>query len=154
MTRPIRNSAKALIIRNGCVLAIRNIDADGDWYILPGGGQERGETLHDALRRECLEEIGALVTVGDLKLVREYIGRNHEFGDHDGDVHQVEFMFEGSIDTGYTPANGSAPDTHQTGVAWLPLDDLDRFRIYPAALKTVLKNGLAAALLAYMGDVN
>jgi hypothetical protein len=41
--KPIRNSAKAIVIRDGYLLSIRNRDADGDWYILPGGGQNHGD---------------------------------------------------------------------------------------------------------------
>lgn len=152
--RPIRNSAKAIIVRDDCVLMIRNVDAEGDWYLLPGGGQNPGETLPTALQRECLEETGALVEVGDLKLVREYIGRNHEFADHDGDVHQVEFMFECAVDPSYTPTTGATPDVYQTGVAWLPLSELARYRVYPSVLRRLLRSGIRGLSCDYVGDVN
>lgn len=100
----IRNSAKAIVIRDNCLLAIRNLDAQGDWYILPGGGQEHGETLPQALQRECLEELGTIVQVGTLKLVREYIAQNHEFANQDSQVHQMEFMFACEVPAGYTPS--------------------------------------------------
>ena len=151
---PIRNSAKAIIVRDGQLLAIRNKDSDGDWYILPGGGQNPGEPLTAALRRECYEEIGAEVKVGELKLLREYIGRNHEFAEHDAAAHQVEFMFECQIDKSYLARNGSVPDTYQTGVVWLPLSELERFRLYPKILCTLLKEGLQNSRCSYLGDVN
>ena len=50
-----RNSAKAVILKDNKLLAIEKVDRDGQWYLLPGGGQEFGETLIDALKRECLE---------------------------------------------------------------------------------------------------
>ena len=34
MERPIRNSAKALIIRDGKLAAVKLEDSDGMWYIL------------------------------------------------------------------------------------------------------------------------
>ena len=37
MSRSIRTSAKALVIRDGRMLAIRLHDQDGDFYIMPGG---------------------------------------------------------------------------------------------------------------------
>jgi hypothetical protein len=33
----IRDSAKAIIVRNGCVLLVGINDEDGEWYVLPGG---------------------------------------------------------------------------------------------------------------------
>ena len=151
---PIRNSAKAIIVRDGHLLAIRNRDPEGDWYILPGGGQNPGEPLKAALQRECLEEIAADVTVGELKLVREYIGRNHEFAEHDAATHQVELMFECHIADSYSARSGSRPDTYQTGVAWLPLSQLGRFRLYPRVLCTILREGVRNCPCAYLGDVN
>lgn len=152
--KPIRNSAKAIIIRDGCLLATRNVDEEGDWYLLPGGGQQPGETLTQALRRECQEEIGANVEIGDLKLVREYIGKNHEYADSDGDAHQVEFMFECRVSADYEPQNGHAADTYQTGVDWLPVSQLERYRLYPQRLKAALQENSADKKLAYLGDVN
>ncbi len=40
MSRQIRTSAKAVIIQNGKLLAIKLNDGKEEWYILPGGGQE------------------------------------------------------------------------------------------------------------------
>ena len=150
----VRNSAKAVIIHNERLLAIKNRDPEGDWYILPGGGQNHGETLHDALRRECREEIDAEVTIGPLLLIREYIGKNHEFAAEDSYLHQVEFMFQCQIDPRYSPVTGHIPDAYQTGVSWLPLSALDRYRLYPSVLRSVLKKGEAISGPVYLGDVN
>ncbi len=74
----LRNAAKALIQRDDRILITENIDDNGLWYILPGGGMEPcKETLLDALKRECQEEIGADVKVESLQFVREYITDNH-----------------------------------------------------------------------------
>lgn len=150
----MRNSAKAIIVRDGFLLAIKNIDPDGDWYILPGGGQRFGETLGEALKRECMEEAGACIRVGRLLLVREYIGKNHEFSDQDGEAHQIEFMFECKIVGDYSPLDGCLPDQHQTGVAWLPIAELEKHRLYPKVLSGILKRGFTSTTPAYLGDVN
>ena len=55
MSRSIRTSAKALVIRDGRMLAIRLHDQDGDFYIMPGGGQNAGELLPAAVEREVAE---------------------------------------------------------------------------------------------------
>jgi ADP-ribose pyrophosphatase YjhB (NUDIX family) len=88
-----RNSAKALIIEDNRLLAIQHAGVSGQYHALPGGGQRPFETLTDALKRECIEELGVHVDVGDLLFIREYIGKNHEFAEKDGDAHQIEFYF-------------------------------------------------------------
>ena len=40
MLRKIRASAKAVIIQNGKLLAIKLNDGKEEWYILSGGGQD------------------------------------------------------------------------------------------------------------------
>ena len=57
---PVRNSAKALVLHEGKILVNRCTSRFGDYYALPGGGQREGETLLEAVRRELLEETGAV----------------------------------------------------------------------------------------------
>lgn len=74
--KPIRNSVKAIIIKDGKILLNQCDFGDGKLsYIFPGGGQENGETFMEALQRECQEELGAQVKVYDLVWIREYIGK-------------------------------------------------------------------------------
>ncbi|HUK82026.1 MAG TPA: NUDIX domain-containing protein [Verrucomicrobiae bacterium] len=148
--KPIRNSIKAIIIRDRHVLLIKNVDREGFWYVFPGGGQNPGEDMFAALRRECFEETGLLISVGPLRLIREYIGKNHEFSKSDSDVHQVELYFECSIMSGSEPKNGEKKDSHQVYVEWVSLERLDSVRVYPK----VFQNGLHNFQTIYLGDVN
>ena len=50
-------------------------DRSGEFYLLPGGGQNHGETLKECLIRECYEELGVHVRVQKLLCTREYIGK-------------------------------------------------------------------------------
>ncbi len=153
--QPIRVSVKAIILDNNRILARRNRDSAGDWYSLPGGGQNPGESLSDALKRECFEEIDAEVNVGPIRLVRDYIGRNHEFSQKDADAHQVEIMFECELQGNYDPIVGYSPDVNQTGVVWLEIEGLSQYRIYPASLRDILQGGFVNSSGAlYLGDVN
>ena len=153
-TAGFRNSAKAIVVLDGRLLVTRHVDELGNWYLLPGGGQRFGETLVEAVMREALEETGARLRVGALKVVREYIGRNHEFADSDGHAHQLELMFECELDGDYRIGIGSRPDASQVGVAWLPIRELEQYRLYPKALIGILKQGLAGLTAVYLGDVN
>jgi len=61
-----RLSAHAVITdAAGRVLLLKADYGDQAWG-LPGGGLEPGETLHEALLRECREELGCEVTPGYL----------------------------------------------------------------------------------------
>jgi len=150
---PIRNSAKAIIIKEGHLLTIKHRDNEGPWFTLPGGGQDHGESLAQALERECQEEIDSSVHVGKLRYVREYIGKNHEFRGTDGDAHQVEFLFECHLKEDHFPGMGTNPDLGQVGIVWLPLAEIEGVRIYPKILKNLLvADGKEAEI--YLGDVN
>ncbi len=147
----IRLSVKAIVVRNDALLVLKMRDDDDDWFILPGGGQEVGETVHEAVRRECREEIGADVQVQSLRFIRDYIGRHHEFAATDGDVHQVELMFECTLVS--EPSAPTVPDQGQIGHAWLPLVDLASYRLYPRALVGVLARSPSTEPV-YLGDCN
>ena len=156
MSIRLRNSAKAVIVRDGELLVTRNRSADdpaGDWLLLPGGGQHPGETLTGALRREVAEETGYAVEPLRLLWIREYIGSRHEFALYDAGEHQIEFMFECRIVGSGEPQE---IDAHQVGIDWVPLDRLQEVRLYPAALTERLATLAADGTVGpvYLGDVN
>jgi len=149
----IRNSVKAVILIDGKILLTKNKDLEGYFYLCPGGGQEHGETFHATLQRECLEEIGASVHIGELLFIREYIGKNHEHAAFDADVHQVEYYFHCQLnEQGTQPTN---PDSHQIGTEWVSLEKLHDFRLYPKALiRQLQRYEQGQQTTIYLGDIN
>ena len=128
MERRVRTSAKALVIRDGHMLAVRVRDADGTFYIMPGGGQTAGELLPAAAEREVAEETGYAVRAGDAVFVIE--GAQGE-PDHRVDiVFRCELLGESGADR--------RPDSGQTGVEWLPIDRLNRLPLYPSRLRRAI----------------
>ena len=150
----IRNSIKGIILRDKKVLFTRNVNERGEeYYILPGGGQNHGETMIEALKRECLEEISCRIEVENLIFVRDYIGKNHEFSPGEAGVHQIEYMFLCKLSQGEIPQHGSHPDDPgQIGVEWLPVDELENYPIFPKILKRCLLSGDEYGI--YLGDIN
>ncbi|MDD5210139.1 MAG: NUDIX domain-containing protein [Elusimicrobiales bacterium] len=151
--KKVRISAKAIIIRKGKLLLMRARDRSGVYYLLPGGGQNNGETLHEALVRECLEETGILVRPGVPRYIRDYVAKNHEFSAADKGFHQVEVMF---LCEYIKRVKGGTRelDARQTGVSWIPLKKLGTIKLYPSPLKTLIGPTGRLSGQIYLGDSN
>jgi len=71
MTAPsIRIRAAAIIVENGRILLEKHAKDGREYWVLPGGGVDVGETLSDGLRRELREEIGLQLTEAPLRLFK------------------------------------------------------------------------------------
>lgn len=133
----IRNTARAVIVRDRKILLLSKVgEPRGEWYALPGGGQEVGESLTEALERECIEEIGSAVDIGALVHVAEFC--KQRASDPPSTRHLVEFLFLCHVPADYRPHNGPKPDKHQVGVVWVDLLDLGACRLYPHYLSDCL----------------
>ena len=150
--RPLRNCAKAIIIRDRKLLTVKYADQGGEYYALPGGGQLHGETLPQALQRECHEELGVNVINRGLKFIREYIGKDGDSSWRDADVHQVEFLYECELAADAEPRGGSHRDHSQVDLVWLSIDSIADYRLYPKSLIPYLNDPLPDRI-EYWGNV-
>ena len=131
MERPIRNSAKALIIRDGKMAAIKIRDGSEEWFIMPGGGQDSGEQLCDAVCREVREELGIMVECRELLFVIEGVtGERFHRIDH---VFHCEYL-------GDIPDAQLHADTNQAGIDWLDIATLNTQPLYPSKLRRQIMN--------------
>ncbi|NMI03516.1 NUDIX domain-containing protein [Paenibacillus sp. SZ31] len=128
MERKIRNSAKALIIKDGRMLAIRQEDNGDVIYLLPGGSQNAGETLTDAVKREVAAEIGVDVEPLSLEFVIE--------GVYGAALHRVDFVFLSEY-IGLMDNNSSIlpSDENQVEYEWLDIKSLIQQPLLPSKLR-------------------
>ena len=127
----VRNAAKALIIKDGKMLAIKLKDEQDEWYIMPGGGQDVEEILPETVCREVAEELGLQVEVKDLVFVIE--------GVHGESFHRVDLVFLceyiGKIENAVLQS-----DTYQVGYDWLDIKSLNTTPLYPSKLRRQIMN--------------
>lgn len=69
-----RVAARVLIVQNDKVLLVKEVD--GDWWALPGGGIDHGESVELAVAREVEEELGVPTAdvMSDFQIVYYNIG--------------------------------------------------------------------------------
>jgi ADP-ribose pyrophosphatase YjhB (NUDIX family) len=83
-----RINVRGIIYKNNQLLCQQlKAGADGivpDYWCTPGGGVEDGESLHEGLHREMIEETGIAPRIGKLLFVQQF---------HDGEKEQLEFFF-------------------------------------------------------------
>lgn len=74
----IRVRVSAIIFNNENKILLVNHQKEGNnYWVIPGGGVENGETLEKALKRELIEELGIEIENLELAFVGESIQRRH-----------------------------------------------------------------------------
>jgi ADP-ribose pyrophosphatase YjhB (NUDIX family) len=134
----VRSTVKAIIVNDGKILLNRcRDDKFGDYFSLPGGGQNQYETLEEAVIRECLEETGYTVKPVRFAALCETIFTNEDFRknnpNHSHRVYHV-FICELLNDENTTPTE---KDTMQVGSEWVEINAINNthdFRLFPTAV--------------------
>lgn len=126
---PVANSVvpsvTAAIRNGGKILLIHKID--NDYWALPGGGHDAGESLPRTVAREVKEETGLDVEVH--RLVGIYTNPNHVMAYDDGEVRQqFSLCFECQWVGGWPQEDGS----ETKAVRWVSPDAVRELNIHPS----------------------
>ncbi|MGI8405477.1 MAG: GNAT family N-acetyltransferase [Thermomicrobiales bacterium] len=123
---------RAIIIESRSIALMERHRENRRYLVFPGGGMEAGETPHEALNREVLEETGLLIDVGpEVATV--------SFPDHVQRFYLVS-VIGGEFGAGTGPEYSDPARTNRGTYqpVWLPLADIGQEPVYPKAVATLV----------------
>jgi len=124
--REIEIIVRALIKHKGSLLLCKN--KNKDYYFLPGGHIEFGETLEEGLIREISEEIDLKITKPKLLAVLEnFFEQNNKL------IHEINFIFEAKV----TKSNFTVKEKHLE-FNWFSKKEIKKLNILPVEIKNFL----------------
>jgi 8-oxo-dGTP diphosphatase len=131
----VRSTIKAIVLDEGKILLNRCRDQhNGEYFALPGGGQNAYETMNDALVRECLEETGYTIEPVRFAAICEEICDDpyiHEF--YPQYAHKLLHIFICRLSSAEV-VKPVEMDEAQIAVEWVALEDLPGCRLLPKAV--------------------
>ncbi len=136
----IRIRVGALIIREGKILLAEHLKGGRQYWLLPGGGVEYGESVEEALQRELREEAGLEIRVMDLLWTLDSIPPDHH-------RHVLNLIFEAEALSGTL---FPAKEEVLQGVCWVPLAEFPNLVLFPDTKKEALdylKSGKISRIL-------
>ncbi|MFD3450142.1 NUDIX domain-containing protein [Microbacteriaceae bacterium 4G12] len=75
----MRNRGSIVLIEKNKVVLIRRVREGITYYVFPGGGIEKDETLEAATKREAYEELGVIIDVKECIAEVNYNGTQYFF---------------------------------------------------------------------------
>ncbi|MBN1596610.1 NUDIX domain-containing protein [candidate division FCPU426 bacterium] len=118
-----------MAVAGGKILLVKHRRAGREYYLLPGGGLEWGETCTAGLTREFAEELSLDVGVGPLLFINESI-------EPSGRRHIVNFTFLVHIRGGRLKLH---PDRRLREARWVDRQELLRLTFYPEIRRPLLR---------------
>ncbi|MCU0821566.1 MAG: NUDIX hydrolase [Spirochaetes bacterium] len=119
--RSTRIRVAAVIVEKEKLLLIAHKKMNDVYWLLPGGGVKYGESLHEALKREAMEELGIKVNICRPVLICDSV-------DPVGKRHILNICFYCSREDGEYKL-GSDKRLH--GFGFFSSDDISRLQVFP-----------------------
>lgn len=132
MTTPRRVNVRGIIFKDGKLLAQQlTPGSDGtarDYWCTPGGGIDDGESLHQGLHREMVEETGVAPKIGKLLFIQQF---------HDSAKEQLEFFFHIENPDDYETIDLAATSHGLTEITSVAFVDPSKVNLLPKFLSAV-----------------
>jgi len=149
----IRSVAKAVIVKDNCVLLNRCYHEDGSvYYALPGGGQYQYESLEEAVRREVKEETGYEIAIRRFSALVEEIYTDEKLRAQVSDyTHRIIHIFYAEIADSHQDVPFEKDFEMETS-EWIPVERLQTLpEICPRGLQQAFLQILTQIAPVYLG---
>lgn len=145
----IRIAARGLIIDNGEILVFKH-KQEFDYFSMPGGGVEYGESLSDAITRELKEETNIEAIVGSQRFIQELI-----INDTKDPYHLLEFFFliKNGADFRKLDLKKSSHGFEVFAMKWIPIDS-DETKVLPAFILPSLRESIETTQADFFSSIN
>lgn len=148
----IRLAAKALVIHDGKILLNQCRGRNKRiYYAFPGGGQNPGETLEEAVAREVLEETGLSVRFERFVALYEEIMTDPVLQARYPEHFHKSYHFCRCSLIDRAPETPQEMDQNQEASVWIPLETATSLPLYPARIRQWLPTLVEADAPMYLG---
>ncbi len=143
----IRVRVAGVFVQDSRILLVKHRKAHREYYLLPGGGQEPGESMTETLVREWKEELSLDIEPGKFLFMGESVPPKNL---KKSQVVQITFLVRSIRGEIYVE-----PDEALFGFEWVPMDNLLSIPFFPACQSQIItaltdkKNGVAVSYSRY-----
>ncbi len=150
----VRSTVKAIVLHDDSVLLNRCRDVNnGEYYSLPGGGQEQYETLAEAIHRECLEETGYSVEPIRFCALMEEICLDPVIREQYAQyAHKMLHIFVCQLTT-TERMEPTETDDLQIAIEWVPLNDVPNLNLLPKEVRAAFPKLISDKTPQFLGSV-
>jgi 8-oxo-dGTP diphosphatase len=127
-----RIAVRGVIYRNDEILLSHHRNEEREWYLIPGGGINHGESVEQAFHREMLEETGYRCAFGRVVMIREVMNTDNKLAILPDQFHQIEIYVAGNIIS--KQSDPVAMDLQQISYCWMPTVKLNEVTFFPGEL--------------------
>jgi len=119
-----------IVVVDGKILLVKHQKGPRQYWVLPGGRLEYGETFQECAVREMLEETNLHVEVQDFVFLSEAIAPDRSR--HIVNIYVTAKVLSGELKLGDEPV--------LAGVEYKSLDEIDQLTLFPPIGKTVIES--------------
>jgi 8-oxo-dGTP diphosphatase len=132
--------SRAVIIDSGHILLCKTADLENNFYFLPGGHVEHGESVEAALLRELVEETGS---IGRIKRFLGCLEYSFEPGAN-SICHNHEYNFVFEVESDHLKLLNKIPQLEKhIELVWIPLAKITEIDFRAEPMKKLIPEWLA-----------